>query len=149
MISRYEKLSAAVAEISRLIGKISADVMREYGLRGSWAKYLLAMRKHGAPITAARLCKICDRDKADTSRFFTEVEKTGLIEKVSGGHYRVRMRLSEEGVRIADSISERAGAIIAFVGKDITEETRSVLYSSLDSIAENLRHLSDGSIQTI
>ena len=143
MISRYERLSAVVAEISRLISKVSAEVMREYGLRGSWARYLVAMRRHAQPVTAAKLCEICGRDKADTSRFIAELEERGLVEKATRGNYRVRMRLTEEGARIADAIAERAAVIVSYVGKDITDEGREALYESLDTIAENLKFINE------
>lgn len=149
MISRYERLSTVVAEISRLISKISADVMREHGLRGSWARYLLAMRKYSQPITAARLCKLCGRDKADASRFVTELEERGLVEKATLGNYRVRMQLTAEGVRIADAIAERVGTMVNYVGGDLSDEARSSLYESLDNIAARLKLLSDGGYSTI
>lgn len=149
MISRYERLSAVVAEISRLISKTSACVMGEFGLRGSWARYLLAMRKTNAPVTAARLCELCGRDKADTSRFIAELGARGLVERVSRGNYRARIKLTEEGERIADAINERALTIISYVSGDITDGAREVLYSSLDSIAENLKRLNDEGYEAI
>ncbi len=144
MISRYERLSSAISEISRLINRISAEVMKEYGLRGSWAKYLLVMRRHKTGITAARLCLLCERNKSDVSRSIAELEELGLVMKISSGRYRVKMVLTERGVEIAEQLSARAMDVISFVGKDITDCDRDVFYRSLESIATNLEAIENG-----
>ena len=138
MISRYERLTSTIAEISRHINRISTAVMKEYGLRGSWAKYLLVLKRHPAGITAARICNLCERNKADVSRSLAELEELGLISKLSGGSYRARLALTERGVEIANKLEVRANELIAFVGNDISDCDRELLYTSLDSIAKNL-----------
>lgn len=147
MLSRYERLSSAISEISRLINRISTEVMKSYGLRGSWAKYLLVMQRHRMGITATRLCLLCERNKSDASRALSELEELGLIMKLSGNRYRARLILTERGNEIATGIANRAMEVISFVGKDITEQEREVFYRSLDSISQNLEAIEDGAVE--
>lgn len=146
MISRYEKLSSAISEITRLINRISAEVMKDYGLKGSWAKYILVMKRHRTGITATRLGRLCERNKSDVSRSLSELEELGLVIKVTSGRYRVKMALTERGMEIADGLSLRAMEVISYVGKDIKEEEREIFYRLLDSIAKNLEEIEDGKI---
>ena len=144
MIERYEKLTSAISEISRLINKISADVMSDFGLKGTLAKYILVMKRHRMGITATRLTVLCERNKSDVSRALAEMEELGIIFKVSSGRYRIKMALTERGLEIAEKLSERAMEVISYVGKDISDEARETLYNSLDSIAQNLEAIGDG-----
>jgi len=146
MLSRYERLSAAISEISRLINKISAEVMKSYGLKGSFAKYLLVMQRHKLGITAARLCLLCERNKADASRALAKLEELGLIIKASSGRYRAKLLLTERGKEIATAISTRAMEVISFVGKDISDEERDSMYRSLETISKNLEAIEDGAL---
>ena len=59
MISKYELFSASVSCMYHDIQKIERLEMAKYGLKGPHAQCLLAMSRHPAGITAARLCEIC------------------------------------------------------------------------------------------
>lgn len=141
MLTRYEKLSVGVSEITRLLHKISYAEMRRFGLRGAWAKYLLMLYKHKSGLTAAKICELCGRNKADVSRSLAELEERGIIEKAGKGNYRVKLRLTEQGCEIAEKVNQTAKRAIEFVGKDITAEERDVFYRALDSIVNNLEVL--------
>lgn len=146
MISRYERLSSVTSEISRLIAKISAEEMKRYGLRGTWARYIIVLREHDSGVTAARLSALTGRNKADVSRAVAELLEHGLVVRTSGG-YRARIMLTDNGRDIADALHARAIELIEFIGKDISEEDRHVLYRSLDSLAKNLALISKGGIK--
>ena len=77
MISRYEIISASVSSIYHDIQKIQRTEMAKYGLKGPHAQFLLAMSRYPEGITAARLCEICEKDKAAISRTLTELEQAG------------------------------------------------------------------------
>lgn len=145
MLSRYERLSSAISEITRLINRISADVMKSYGLRGSLAKYLLVMLRNHGGLTASKLCLLCERNKADVSRALSELEMLGLITKASNARYRAKMILTDRGSEIATDIANRAMDVITFAGKDVSEDERETLYRALDSISKNLEAIESGS----
>lgn len=144
MISRFEKLSSTISEISRIIQKISSQIMREFGLRGSYAKYLLVLMRYPDGITATAICDICERNKADVSRALCELWEMGLVERISRGTYRAKLTLTQKGREIADELKLRASRVISYVGKDIEDQERDVFYRSLESIATNLEAIESG-----
>ena len=148
MIERYEKFSFIISEIGKNLHKLSADEMKRFGMRGSWAKYLIALKLHPDGVTAGQLCDICDRNKADVSRAMSELESRGIVTRLEAdANYRVRFLLTEHGRNISDSLSERASIAIASVSS-MTEEERNLLYRSLESISLNLEMLVKNGIPT-
>ena len=146
MISRYERLSSALSEISRIIQRISSQVMGEFGLKGSYAKYLLVLRRYPDGITATAICDICERNKADVSRALCELWDMGLVERIGNGSYRAKLTLTPNGRELADRLKLRATGFISYVGKDIAEDEREIFYRSLESIASNLEAIEDGAL---
>jgi len=148
MISRFERFSFAINEISRCWNKLAAEEMAKYGLKGPHAIYLEVMRRHEGGITAAQLCELCGRDKADVSRAVAIMEEKGLImrECVNNHLYRAMLKLTEAGKRAADFVCERASMAVEVAGKDITDEERALFYRALESITNNLQNLTRNGI---
>lgn len=142
VLDRFERFSFSIFEISRCWHKIAADVMAERGLKGPYAIYLVVLRRFEEGITAARLCELCARDKADVSRAVSMMEKEGLICREGGGSYRALLRLTDSGVELADHVAKLAGLAVERAGGGLSEEHRELFYSALDSITANLQVLS-------
>jgi len=79
MIDRFEQFVSYISAIHRDIQKIERDQMVKYGLKGAYAQYLVAMDHYPEGITAAKLCEVCDIDKAAVSRVLSEMEKKKLV----------------------------------------------------------------------
>lgn len=144
MISRYEIFNNAISGIYRYIQKIERDEMVKYGYKGAFAQYLAAMNRYPEGLTSVQLCEICDKDKAAVSRIIAEMEDKGLIRREGAGDnmYRARLILTEEGLRAANFVNERAAAAVAAGGKGLTDENRRVFYETLELIAGNLESVS-------
>jgi DNA-binding MarR family transcriptional regulator len=148
MIERYEKFSFIISEIGKNLHKLSADEMKRFGMRGSWAKYLIALKLHTDGVTAGQLCDICDRNKADVSRAMSELESKGIVTRLEAdANYRVRFLLTEQGKKISDALSERASIAIESVSC-LDDNERRVLYKALESISVNLEMLVKNGIPT-
>ena len=145
MISRFERFSFAIFEISRCWHKIAGDEMAKCGLKGPHAIYLIAMNRHPEGVTAAQLSEICGRDKADVSRAISSMEERGMVVKegLNNSLYRARLKLTEKGKQAADHICRRAGVAVDLGGKGLDDEQRAVFYETLERIAANLRAISD------
>lgn len=145
MIDRFEKFSYNISEISRCWHKLAADELSKYGLRSAHATYLAALYRYQDGISAPELCRICSKDKADVSRMMSIMEKKGLIKKEGQNRsmYRGLLKLTEEGRKVAAGICERAAYITELAGRDLSEEARTVFYSTLDAITKRLRELSE------
>lgn len=143
MENRYELLSSSVSCIYRDIQKIERVEMTRYGLKGPHAQCLLAMKKHPEGITAARLCEICEKDKAAISRILAELETAGMIfrEQRNGSRYRANLRLTEQGLEAAGVVTEKARLAVEKAGAGFDEQEREIFYRVLNIIAENLHVL--------
>ena len=118
MIGRFEKFTFAISELSRYWHKIASDEMTAYGLKGPYAVYLVTMQRHPDGITAARLCELCEKNKADVSRAMADLEDKGMIcRKTDGGNlYRALLVLTDKGKEAATHIKALAEKTLAARG---------------------------------
>lgn len=143
MENRYELISASISSMYHDIQKIERIEMAKYGLKGPHAQCLLAMKKHPQGITAARLCEICEKDKAAVSRILAELEEAGMIlrENRNGSRYRASLTLTEQGMAAAEAVVEKARQAVEVAGIGFDEKEREVFYRVLAIIAGNLHKL--------
>ena len=143
MENRYELLSGAISCMYHDIQKIERVEMARYGLKGPHAQCLLAMKNHPEGITAARLCEVCEKDKAAVSRTLAELEEVGMIyrENRNGSRYRSALMLTEEGKIAAEAVVEKARMAVERAGIGFGEAEREVFYRVLAIIAGNLHKL--------
>ena len=144
MITRFEKFSYAISELSRCWHKIAAEEMKEYDLKGPYAVYFTTLYRCGG-ITASRLSELCGRDKADVSRAVSVLEKKNLIRKEAG--YRATIHLTEGGKKLAETINGKVMAAVSYAGKDLSEEDRNTFYACLESLVQNLQALSQNGLE--
>lgn len=142
MVDRFRRFSLSLFEISRCWHKLAAEEMSKYGLKGPYAIYLVVLQHNPEGLTAARLCELCGRDKADVSRCLSAMQEKGLVVREKGNSYRAKILLTELGFQAAEHVCRRASVAVELSGKDISDEDRAVFYQSLTSITENLRTLS-------
>lgn len=149
MKERFMHFTYAINEITKYWRKLAGEEMERHGLRASHAVYFTVLAQYGETgLTAAQLCEYSGRDKADVSRMMTVLEEKGLVTK-EGVHqnlYNGVFKLTEQGFEIARYVEQRAEKAVEAAGKDLTEESRAVFYSAIDSIVENLRLLSKNGI---
>lgn len=144
MLDRFERFSFTIAEIDRCWHRISGEEMRRYGLRSPHSIYLVTLYRYPDGLTAPQLCEQCGRDKADVSRAMALLEQKGMACK-EGPHqnrYGGVFRLTEEGRAAAEFVCRRASLAVQLAGEDLSEETRTIFYDALESIAAKLRTIS-------
>ena len=148
MLSRFEEFSHAISEINKCWHKIASDEMGRYGLKGPYAIYLTAMLRHPDGITAAQLGEVCARDKSDVSRAISEMERKGIVVRMSDGKntYRAKLTLTDEGRSAAEHIERRAMLAVETGGRGLGDERREVLYEALRLIVENLRSVCENGL---
>lgn len=149
-MDRFERFSLTFFEISRHWHKLATEEMRKYGLKGPHCVYLLALARNGQGLTAPRLCEECGKNKSDVSRMMGIMEEKGLVRK-EGGHqnrYGGVFQLTGQGKAVAEHIRLRASQAVDIAGRDLTEAQRDTFYEALESIADNLRRLSEAGIPT-
>ena len=140
-MDRFETFSLALFSISRCWSKIAGEEMKRFGLKGVHAFYLVTILSHDGVLTAANLCELCGRDKADVSRDLRQLERAGLISRGKG--YRACVTLTEQGKALAEQIIRKAEYAVGFVGGSLSESEREIFSSVLDRISANMRRLSE------
>lgn len=141
MLERFERFSYGIFEISRCWHRLAAEEMEKYGLKGPYAVYLLALRRSPDGITAAQLCEVCARDKADVSRAVRAMEEKGLICR-EGSSYRALLKLTDAGHLAAQHVCQRASVAVELAGQGFSDQQREVFYQVLETITANLQKLS-------
>ena len=144
MISKYEIFTTVVSSLYHDIQRIERTEMAKYGLKGPHAQCLVIMDRYSEGITSARLCEICERDKAAISRTVAELEETGLLTRreQNGIHYRVPLVLTEEGREAARNVNAVASRAVEQAGYGLDDGEREVFYKVLGQIAQNLQTIS-------
>lgn len=145
MVNRFERFSVAISDISRYWHKIAAEEMEKYGLKGTHSIYLTTLYRCPEGVTAARLCELCGRDKAEVSRTVATMENKGLIHR-QGSSYRALLILTEEGYRAAEHVRSRAALAVELAGKGLTDEQRASFYYALELITNNLQQVSEAGL---
>lgn len=144
MLKRFERFSLAISEISRCWHKLAAEELAKYDLNSPHAVYLNTLYQHQEGITAAKLSELCCKDKADVSRMVSILEKKGLVQKesVGGNLYRAKLLLTDEGLKAAEHVQDRAALAVELAGSGMTDTDREIFYRCLEQITVNLQTLS-------
>lgn len=150
MIDRFEQFYGAISGIYRSIQKIERMEMAKYGLKGPHAQCLLAMLRHPEGITAARLCEICEKDKAAISRTLGELETAGMVicGETAGKRYRSKLMLSEKGMEVASGVKKLVHLAVSQASEGYGPEERQTFVNVLGMIAGKLQMLSADGIMT-
>lgn len=140
MVTRFEQFCTAISGIQRCIQKIERVEMAKYGLKGPHCTCMVAMSRYPDGITAARLCEICDKDKAAISRTVSELEQAGMVLRhdPDGKRYRSQLRLTEKGREIAEYVNELVFLAVSKASAGYDKETQQTFVRVLSLIAGNL-----------
>ena len=129
--------------IHHAIQRIERVEMAQYGLKGPHAQCLLTISRHPEGITAARLCEICEKDKAAVSRAVAELEAAGMLERQDpdGKRYRSRLYLTEKGKEVAGNVSNLVHTAVSQASEGYDQEHREIFIHVLNLIAGNLQNI--------
>lgn len=143
MVSRFEQFCTSISSIHRSIQKIERVEMAKYGLKGPHAQCLVAMNRFPEGITAARLCEICEKDKAAISRTVAELENTGMVKRTDpdGKRYRSNLQLTEKGKEVAQNVNELVYLAVQQASTGYDKEKQQTFVRVLDLIARNLQSI--------
>lgn len=143
MVSRFEQFTAAIFSINRCVQKIERVEMAKFGLKGPQAQCLLAMSRYPDGITSSQLRTVCDKDKAAISRTVADLEREGMVERITnnGNRYRAMLKLTPQGQAAASAVMERAQLAVEKASEGMSDAERAVMYRALGLIAGNLQNI--------
>lgn len=144
MIGRFEIFTLALSELTSSWNKIAAEEMKPYGLKGGYIIFLIALFKMPDGLTAANLCEMCSRDKAEVSRAVKALEQNGLVkrENTTANNYRAKITLTEKGKNVTNALRERIKLAVEKGGEGLTAKQRDTFYDALEKISGNLKEIS-------
>ncbi len=143
---RLDKFMSLVVGASRSVTKLKARYMTEYGLGSTHTMCIRMLYSSGDGLTRTRLSGECGLDKAQVSRIINELSDKGYVTEGPGAtNYKRRIKLTDDGKRIAEDINQKVLRINEFVSGNLTEEEITVFYRVFGEICENLKIAEDGS----
>lgn len=144
MIGKFEVFSLSLTKIMSDWNRIASEEMKPYDLKGSYVVYLIALYKHPEGLTAANLCELCGKDKAEVSRAISAMEKKNIVSRINTtvNGYRANITLTEQGRVATTALRERIKLAIIKGEEGLTEEQIESFYTSLEIIGKNLRKIS-------
>lgn len=144
MLSRFERFICGITEIDLYWHRLATSVMKEYGLKGSYAIYFTRLHGHPGGVAAAQLAAECGKDKADVSRDMAVLEKAGFVtrQRRDGNAYRAPITLTERGWALTAKVISKAEQAVDCIGHDLTDADRECFYRVLETITANLHDLS-------
>lgn len=143
MIERFEIFTLSLSEILTSWNKIAAEEMKPFGLKGAYVVYLISLFKIEEGLTSAKLCELCNKDKAEVSRALSVMEGRGLIQRASNteNRYRAKITLTEEGKKLTLALRERIKIAVERGGMGLSEDEREIFYKALQTISANLKEI--------
>ena len=147
MIGRFENFSFALEGMSSSWSKIATEELKPFGLKGAYVLYLIALFKHEEGLTAANLCEMCNKDKADVSRGIKALESKGMVAReTTENKYRAKITLTELGKLTTKTLRERIKLAVEKGGRGLTDQQREAFYNALKIISANLKEMSKGGL---
>ena len=143
-MQRFETFTVLIANISRSIRKIKTLEMESLNLKSTHVSCLYYLYREGA-MTAARLCELCEEDKANISRAIEHLESEGYIacRSVVQKRYRTPLELTEKGKEAGEAVAQKVDRILDEASAGLDEAERAVMYRSLAIVSSNLQKICD------
>ena len=142
MHQRFETFTVLIANISRSIRKIKTQEMESLNLKGTHVSCLYYLYREGE-MTAARLCELCEEDKANISRAIDHLETEGYIVSRSAAQkrYRAPLELTEKGRDAGEAVAQKVDRILVEASDGLDETERAIMYKSLSRVCDNLHRI--------
>jgi len=144
MIGRFEVFTLSLSKILSDWNKIATEELKPYDLKGSYVVYLISLYKNHHGLTAAKLCELCGKDKAEVSRAIASMEKKGMVSRVNTtvNGYRANITLTEKGKNATSALRERIKLAVKKGGEGLSDDQRENFYKALEIIGKNLGEIS-------
>lgn len=140
-MDRFEAFTGSILELNRHLQKLKEIEMRPYGLRAGHVNCLYYLGKNPQGLTATELTEACREDKAAVSRSLAQLIEKGLVRGNFPEHkraYRTKLYLTEAGQQLVRTFDQRIDAALTSGGIGLTQQQKENLYSTMDTIINNL-----------
>ncbi len=134
----FENFTVTVMRLNKLVNKIKAHEMREYGLKAIHVLCVYYLNENPQGLRAAELVKLTLEDKAAVSRGLALLRDKGYV-SYDPDRYNAVIKLTDDGKKVADFITSKSEKAVNAGSAVLSEEERLQFYKSLHCIADNLQ----------
>ena len=137
---RYQIFTDLILSLSRLIQKIKNEEMANFDLKGNQVQCIFILHSAGRDLTMTELCELCHEDKSAMSRTIRELTTRKLVYSIEKADqkYKNPISLTKEGEEFAKFVTERIGSISQLAILGVSNADRTITYSTLSRISDNL-----------
>ncbi|MCM1368402.1 MAG: MarR family winged helix-turn-helix transcriptional regulator [Roseburia sp.] len=133
----FEHFTVSILKLNKLVQRIKAIEMAEFGLKGIHVMCAYYLTEHADGLTASELSKYTLEDKAAISRALSQLKKKGFV-SYDEKTYNAKITLTDAGKSFAAAVMEKADRAVAAGSADQTEDERLDFYKKLSDIVDNL-----------
>ena len=141
MSQRFTTFTIKISRLNKLIQKLKADGMGQFGLKGVDTLCLYQLADHEA-LTFSEIAERCDLDGALVSRTLRGLVAKGMVEKDGApGKYHARYSLTQQGRAQTDEIIRIIHTIQTHADTGIPTEDLVVFYRVLLRLTDNFEQM--------
>lgn len=133
----YINFTVSITKLNKLVQRIKSFEISKYGLQPIHVSCGYYLSKNPQGLTAKELCDLALEDKAAISRALKTLQEKGYVEYAPRGRNEI-VKLTSDGEKLADIISEKINAAVKAGSVNLTEEQRKFFYNSMLEISNNL-----------
>lgn len=136
MNKRFANFTYRINKLYKLVQKIRLIEMKEFDLKGIHVMCIYYLSTLGK-MPASELIRLTLEDKAAISRALKQLLEKKLVTYISDG-YNAPVELTEQGLKVAAAIEQKAQKAVDATGGSLTDEQRDNFYECLEIVSERL-----------
>jgi DNA-binding MarR family transcriptional regulator len=145
---RFNQFVQLIESVHKSVNKIKLSIAPTLGVKSVHVFWLYELLSHPEGLTAATLANKSKIDRSLISREVEELRARGYIEVAAGGgekrkNYNSRIRLTEQGRELAQTITGYAMAAQLAADSGVSEEELQAFYATLKKLSNNLSQLAE------
>ena len=140
---RFEKFTLLIDGIHKSIHKIKMGTAPILGVKAVHVLWIYELLLNPEGLTAAELAEKSKINRSLVSREIEELVDNGYIQKIDEGNsnYNAVLKLTEEGLSLADKICGEVSKVQSAVGEGISKEELAVFYRTLEKLNNNFNEI--------
>lgn len=142
---RFEVFFQNISGLYRAVQRLRAQFAQTSGVGSVHLFWLYLLREYPEGLTASRLAELSKIDRSLVSRQLKPLLARGLVqtgEQTGKRRYGWKIRLTQEGIALAEEIAAQALAIQSCAGRGVSAEELAVFYRVLGALNRNFSEIS-------
>ena len=142
---RFEVFFQNISGLYRAVQRLRAQFAQMSGVSSVHLFWLYLLREYPEGLAASRLAELSNIDRSLVSRQLKPLLARGLVqtgEQTGKRRYGWKIRLTQEGIALAEEIAAQALAIQNHAGRGVSAEELAVFYRVLGALNRNFSEIS-------